>query len=84
MITVGLGFYFWPGIMLLALTPFVPVAAAAGAANPLRANFAAIRSRPVRYVLTVFVSLLVILVVWLLAGLNAFFIRAGSRRSPVG
>jgi hypothetical protein len=74
-ITVGLGFYFWPGIMLLALTPFVPVAAAAGAANPLRANFAAIRSRPVRYVLTVFVSLLVILVVWLLAGLNAFFIR---------
>ena len=42
-ITVGLGFYFWPGIMLLALTPFVPVAAAAGAANPLRANFAAIR-----------------------------------------
>ncbi len=74
-ITVGLAFYFWPGIVLLALTPFVPVAAAAGAANPLRANFAAIRSRPIRYALTVLVSLLVILVVWLLAGLNAFFIR---------
>ena len=74
-INVGLAFYFWPGLLLLALTPFIPVAAAAGVGNPLGANFAAIRSRPVRYLLTLALSFLVILAVWLAAALNAFFIR---------
>ena len=74
-VSAGLAFYFWPGVILLALTAFIPVAAAAGAGNPLTANFAAIRERPFRWVLTVGVSLVVILIVWLLSGLNAFFIR---------
>jgi len=73
-VSAGLAFYFWPGVILLALTAFIPVAAAAGAGNPLTANFAAIRERPFRWVLTVGVSLVVILIVWLLSGLNAFFI----------
>ena len=73
-VSTGLAFYFWPGVILLALTAFIPVAAAAGAGNPLTANFAAIRERPFRWVLTVGVSLVVILIVWLLSGLNAFFI----------
>ena len=73
-ISIGLAFYFWPGVLLLALTPFVPAAAAAGARNPLGANFGAIRARPFRYLLTMLISLLVILVVWLLSGLNMFFV----------
>ncbi|MCU0277808.1 MAG: hypothetical protein MUE31_02835 [Candidatus Nanopelagicales bacterium] len=74
-ITIGLALYFWPGVLLLALTPFVPVAAAAGVRNPLGANFAAIRSRPVRYLVTVAITLLVLLVMWLISALNAFFVR---------
>lgn len=74
-VSAGLALYFWPGVFLLAVTPFLPVAAAAGVGNPLGANFVAIRSRPGRWLVTVLVSLLVILVVWLLAALNAFFVQ---------
>ena len=74
-VSTGLAFYFWPGVILLALTAFIPVAAAAGAGNPLTANVVAIRERPFRWLLTVGISLVVILIVWLLSGLNAFFIR---------
>lgn len=74
-ISAGLALYFWPGVFLLAITPFVPVAAAAGVRNPLGANFAAIRARPGRWLITVVISLLVILVAWLLSALNAFFVQ---------
>jgi hypothetical protein len=74
LVTVGLALYFWPGVILLALTPFVPVAAAAGAGNALGANFRAIADRPVRWLVTVVVTLLVIAVVWLTSGLAAFFV----------
>ncbi len=74
-VNVGLMFYWYPGLVLLALTPFVPVAAAAGARNPLAANFSAIRARPVRWLVTVLITLGIILVVWLLGGLDAFFVR---------
>ncbi len=73
-VNVGLMFYWYPGLVLLALTPYVPVAAAAGARNPLAANFGAIRARPVRWLVTVLITLAVILVGWLLTALNSYFI----------
>ena len=74
-VNLGLMVYWYPGLVLLALTPFVPVAAAAGARNPVAANFAAIRSRPVRWLVTVLISLGVILVIWVLTALNSFFVQ---------
>jgi hypothetical protein len=73
-VSAGLAMYFGPGVVLLALTPFVPVAAGAGARNPLASNVRAIRARPVRWLVTVLITLVVILVVWLASGLAAFFI----------
>ena len=73
-VNLGLMFYWYPGLVLLALTPFLPVAAGAGARNPVAANFAAIRARPVRWLVTVLISLGVILVVWVLTALNSFFV----------
>lgn len=73
-ISAGLAFYFWPGVVLLALTPFIPVAAVSGARNPLAANFRAIRARPFRWLVTVLITLVVILMVWLASGLIAFFV----------
>lgn len=73
-VSIGLAFYFWPGVVVFALTPFIPVAAAAGARNPLAANFAAVRARPVRWLVTVLITLVVILVVWLLVALTSFFV----------
>lgn len=74
-VNLGLMVYWYPGLVVLALTPFLPVAAAAGARNPVAANFAAIRARPVRWLVTVLISLAVILVVWLLTALNSFFVQ---------
>lgn len=74
-VSLGLMFYFWPGIVLLAVTPMVPVAVAAGAHSPLAANFAAIRDRPGKWLLTLVVTLVVIAVVWLASALIAFFVQ---------
>lgn len=74
-VNLGLMFYWYPGLVLLALTPFVPVAAAAGARNPLAANFASIRARPLRWLVTVLISLGVILLVWLASALTSFFVQ---------
>lgn len=74
-VNLGLMVSFWPGVGILALTPFLPVAAAAGARNPVAANFSAIRARPWRWLFTVFITLAVIGVLWLLSALNAFFVQ---------
>lgn len=73
-VSAGFALYFWPGVLLLALTAFIPVAAVTGARNPLAANFRAIRARPWRWLVTVIITLLVVLVVWLASALTAFFI----------
>ncbi|MFN8129338.1 MAG: hypothetical protein U0R28_11110 [Candidatus Nanopelagicales bacterium] len=73
-VSAGFALYFWPGVLLLALTAFIPVAAVTGARNPLAANFRAIRARPWRWLVTVLITLLVVLVVWLASALTTFFI----------
>lgn len=73
-VSAGLALYFWPGVVLLALTPFLPIAAVTGARNPLAANFGAIRSHPFRWLVTVLITLVVVAVVWLASGLAAFFV----------
>lgn len=58
--------WFWPGLIAMLLMPFVAIAATDGKHNAIGANFAAIRQRPGRYVITVVFWIIIMTVSWLL------------------
>lgn len=73
-VNVGLMFHTWPGILIAAITPFVCIAAADGRANAIGANFRAIGSRFGRYLATLILTGIILLVFHLLATADSFFI----------
>ena len=73
-VLIGYLIFTLPGALLLALSPFITIAAMAGAENPLTANFRAIAARPLRWAANVIVIGIIMIVLWLLSALNAFFI----------
>ena len=62
---IGLLFWTYPGLLILALTPYVVIAAADGHEHPVRANFQAIKFHFGRYV-----GLLLVTVVLLFADVS--------------
>jgi hypothetical protein len=74
---IGLALYTVPGVVVIAVTPFVLLAALDGQRNPLVANFVTLGRRFWRWLVTIAITGLVVVVGWLLAGLFAFFIRGG-------
>lgn len=62
------------GLLILAATPYLPLAAMADAGNPVSANFRTIGRAPLRYVWRIIVFALLALLAWLLLALNAFFV----------
>lgn len=63
-----------PGLLILAATPYLPLAAMADAGNPVSANFRTIGRAPLRFVWRIIVFALLVLLAWLLLALNAFFV----------
>lgn len=72
---VGLMLYTIPGLVVLAVTPFVLLAALDGRPNPLAANFHAMGERFWRWLATALVTGAVVLLGTVLAGFTAFFVR---------
>lgn len=73
-ITIGLALYLFPGLILIILLPFVPIAALDGAKNPLKANFQAIGARKGRFVITLIVSLIWLVLLWVGIGLTNWLV----------
>lgn len=65
----------WLGLIAAAVLIFLPIAAIAGSANPLRANFVAIRDRWIRWLVTCLILLFFVIVWVLLAAVNVFFVH---------
>jgi hypothetical protein len=63
-----------PGYVVLALTPYVPLAAMSVQRNPMVANLEAIRRRPAGYAVRLVVSALVGLLLFLQSALTSFFV----------
>ena len=63
-----------PGIIIIALTPFLAVAAMDGQGNALAANLKAISARPIRWGITIIITGIIGGILWLLSAMNAFFI----------
>lgn len=72
-----IGFALWtvPGIIVLAVTPFVLLAAATGERHALRANFAALGRRFWLWLLVTLGALLVGVLWYVIAGFVDFFLR---------
>jgi hypothetical protein len=67
-----------PGLVILAAMPYVPIAAMAVDRNPIGANLAAIRRRPVGYVGRVILSAVLALVLYLQSALTTFFVTGAA------
>lgn len=72
-----IGFLIFPGLGIVVgiVTAFVPLAAADGQANPVVANFAAIKDRWGRWLLTSVIVVVLALILLLLSAVNVFFIH---------
>lgn len=77
---IGFAMYTIPGLVVLALTPFLLLAALDGRANPIGANFHTIGRRFWRWLVTTLIAGPVVIVGSLLSGLTTFFVR-GSMAS---
>lgn len=70
----------WAAVVILIVFVFVPLAAADGKANPIKANFEAIKDRWGHWLMTSVILFVIIWVLLLLSAVNGFFIGgfAGS------
>ena len=78
--TIGVSLYVLPGLVILALTPFLLLAVMDGQSHPLRRNFRVLGARWGRWLVTVIIMSLIVLVLWLLSALDGFFVTG----SPAG
>lgn len=74
-VLVGLAIFTIPGWLVLSIGVFVPTAAMAGPGNPVRRGLATIRRRPGRWLVTILITALIVLIGSYLMGITAFFIR---------
>ncbi len=82
-VTVGLALYVVPGVLVLALTPFVLLAVVDGRPDPWRVNARTIRRRWGRWLVTVVVMIALCAILWLLAALDGFFVT-GAPAALIG
>jgi len=73
-VTLALSLYVLPGLIVLALTPYLLLAVVDDQRGPLGVNFAVLRARWGRWLITVIVVGVVCLVLWLLSALDGFFV----------
>lgn len=82
-VTIGLALYVVPGILVLALTPYVLLAVVDGRPDPWRTSMRTIRLRWARWAVTVLVMIAISAVLWLLAALDGFFVT-GAPAALIG
>lgn len=70
-----LAFSLWilPGLVVLAMTPYLLIAVVEGSGNPIRSNFRAIRTGIPRWILLLVASAILIGLSWVGSALLAFF-----------
>ena len=72
-VIIGLALWVIPGLVVLALTPYLLITVMEGAANPIKSNLRLIRARWGRWILLLLVTGIVAGLLWVGSGLVAFF-----------
>lgn len=67
--------WIWPGLIVLAATPYLLIAALSGERNPLVANFRAIAAHPIRWLVLSLVVVIFGTLSYLLSAVTVFFVR---------
>lgn len=73
-VTLGFALYVIPGLIVLALTPYLLIAVVDGQRNPLLVNLRVIGARWGRWLVTTIVVGVVLAILWLLSNVDGFFV----------
>jgi hypothetical protein len=73
-VTIGLSLFVLPGLVVLAITPFVLLSVVDGQRKPLATNFRIIGAQWGSWLLTIVVVGAAALVLWFFSALNGFFV----------
>ena len=74
LVLIGVSLYVVPGLIVIALAPYLLLAVVDGKRNPLAVNFKTIGARWGRWLVTVLIMGVLCFGVWFLSALNGFFI----------
>lgn len=74
LVLIGVSLYVVPGLIVIALAPYLLLAVVDGKRNPLAVNFTTIGARWGRWLVTVVIMGVLCFGVWFLSALNGFFI----------
>ena len=74
LVLIGVSLYVVPGLIVIALAPYLLLAVVDGKRNPLAVNFKTIGARWGRWLVTVIIMGVLSFGVWFLSALNGFFI----------
>lgn len=73
--SLGIALYTWPGIVVLAVTPFVLLASVKGEKNPVAVNFRIVGQRFWRWLITALIIVVMALLGYVILGFTEFFLR---------
>lgn len=73
---LGLSLWVIPGLILLAVTPYLLIAVIEGSGNPIASNFHAIRVGLLRWILLLIASAFLVGMTWVASAFMAFFLPA--------
>jgi len=82
-VTLGFALFVLPGLIVLAITPFLLLAVVDAQRRPLAINFHVMKAQWGRWLITVIAIGVICLVVWLLSVLSGFFV-AGVGAATIG
>ncbi|MEI6622532.1 MAG: hypothetical protein WCP28_11560 [Actinomycetes bacterium] len=74
-VLIGLAIYTLPGLLILAIVPFLTLAAMFGQRNAFVANFRVIGARPLRWIITMIIIGILLFFTWVAMALTGFFGR---------
>ena len=74
LVLIGVSLYVVPGLIVIALAPYLLLAVVDGKRNPLAVNFKTIGARWGRWLVTVIIMGVLSFGIWFLSALNGFFI----------
>ena len=74
LVLVGLTLYVVPGLIVIALVPYLLLSVVDGKPNPLAVNVRTIGARWGRWLITVVIMGVLCFALWFLSGLNGFFV----------